>query len=600
MTATYRHDMAFGAQLSDGGVRFRLFAPDADRVDVITTRGDSKERRTPLEVLGGGWFETISPHACAGTRYAFSLDGAARKVPDPASRFQPDGVHAPSIVLDPAAFAWPDEWAGLPWPEHVFYELHIGTFTSAGTYTAARTKLAHLVALGVTALELMPLGDFPGQRNWGYDGVLPFAPSRNYGTPCELKAFIADAHEHGLAVYLDVVYNHFGPEGNYLHGYASPFYTERRQTPWGAALDVASDGSGDVRAFFIENALYWTQEYRFDGLRLDAVHAIYDGTERRFLRELALAVAKRSDRNVHLVLENDRNEAPLLEASFRAQWDDDAHHAMHATVTGERDGYYRDYADDPLARLGTTLTQGFAYQGEFSPYRDAPRGTPSAGLSLGSFVTFLQNHDQIGNRPCGDRITSLAPAQALRAIVAVYLLAPSPPLLFMGEEWGASSPFLFFCDFEPELARAVTAGRRNEFASFAGFADPAARERIPDPAARATFERSILRWEEVGADSHAAWLAYYTQLLAIRRTELAPRIARVRGADCSFKTIGTRGLQARFRLDDETTLALDANLGAHEVGGFASPPVGYVLFATHDPSYPDSIAPPWSVRWTLS
>ncbi|MDQ2908506.1 MAG: malto-oligosyltrehalose trehalohydrolase [Candidatus Eremiobacteraeota bacterium] len=599
MSATYRHDMPFGAQFADGRVRFRLYAPDATSVAVITTSAE-REQRIPLERRGDGWFETVTTDAGAGTEYAFSLDGAARRVPDPASRFQPGGVHAPSMVVDPASFAWPQKWSGLPWAEHVFYELHVGTFTPAGTYAAARTKLPHLVALGITAIELMPLADVPGERNWGYDGVLPFAPSHNYGTPDELKAFIVDAHEHGLAVYLDVVYNHFGPEGNYLHGYASTFYTERRQTPWGAAIDVGGEGRDDVRAFFIENALYWTQEYRFDGLRLDAVHAIYDGPERRFLRELARSIAERSDRTIALVLENDRNEAPLLEAGFRAQWNDDAHHAMHVIVTGEDDGYYRDYADDPVARLGTTLTQGFAYQGDFSAYRGVVRGSPSVTLTLGSFVTFLQNHDQIGNRPCGERITSLAPAPALRAIVAVYLLAPSPPLLFMGEEWGTSSPFLFFCDFEPELARAVTAGRRSEFASFAGFADPAARERIPDPAAPGTFARSTLHWDEIARDSHAAWLDYYTQLLAIRRRELAPRIADVRGTDCSFGKVGTRGLQARFRLDDGSTLALDANLGDGEQDGFAALPGGYVLFATHDPTYPDSIAPPWSVRWTLS
>ncbi len=511
MAVTYRHDMPFGAQLSDGGVRFRLYAPNAKHVDVIITDA-AAERRLPLMPDGDGWFETLDDRARAGTRYAFSLDGAALRVPDPASRFQPGGVHAASVVVDPAHFAWPENWHGLAWSDHVFYELHVGTFTAEGTYAGVRRKLPHLVTLGITALELMPLADFPGERNWGYDGVLPFAPAHVYGDPDELKALIADAHAHGLAVYLDVVYNHFGPEGNYLHGYASTFYTERRNTPWGAAIDFGADGDAVVRAFFIENALYWLNEYRFDGLRLDAVHAIYDGRERRFLRELARNVAERCTRPVHLILENDNNEAHLLEAGFRAQWNDDAHHAMHVIVTGERDGYYRDYADDPVARLGATLTHGFGYQGDFSAYRNAARGTPSAHLPLGSFITFLQNHDQIGNRPCGERIATLAAAEPLRAMLAVYLLAPSPPLLFMGEEWAASSPFLFFCDFEVDLARLVTQGRRNEFASFAGFAEPAARARIPDPSARETFERSILRWNETKDGSHAAWLEYYTRL----------------------------------------------------------------------------------------
>ncbi len=588
--------MPFGAQLCAGGVRFRLYAPNASRVEVFTTTSGAQCSMS-LTRDGAGWFEAVDGSARTGTRYAFSLDGSALRVPDPASRFQPDGVHAPSVVVDPTAFEWPTTWSGLLWSEHVFYELHVGTFTPEGTYAAARTKLDHLVALGITALEVMPLAEYPGERNWGYDGVLPFAPSHNYGAPDDLKAFIEDAHGHGLAVYLDVVYNHFGPEGNYLHGYAPTFYTERHHTPWGAAIDVEN---ATARAFFIENALYWTHEYRFDGLRLDAIHAIYDGPGRPFLRELARRVNERSDRPISLVLENDHNEAALLETGFRAQWNDDAHHAMHVIITGERDGYYGDYAADAVALLGKTLTTGFGYQGEFSAYRNAERGTPSGQLTLGSFVTFLQNHDQIGNRPFGDRINALAPSDALRAIVAVYLLAPSPPLLFMGEEWGASSPFLYFCDFEPELARAVTAGRRSEFGSFAAFADPAARERIPDPSARATFERSKLDWDEAVRETHGAWLAYYRQLLSIRRTELAPRIAGVRGTDTLSQTIGAAGLQARFRLDDGTALTLDANLGARNESGFAENPGGYVLFSTHDPTYQGSVAPAWSVRWTLA
>lgn len=600
MPVHFRHAMPFGAELTDGGVRFRLYAPTAKRVDLIFTNGHAgPESREALAAHNGGWFEATLQAAHAGTRYAFSLDGAELRVPDPASRFQPEGVHAASVVIDPLAFAWPDDgWRGRPWNEHVFYELHVGTFTPEGTYAAAQRKLGHLVELGITAIELMPLAEVPGTRNWGYDGVLPYAPTRNYGTPSELKALIAAAHARGLAMYLDVVYNHFGPEGNYLHGYAPTFYTERHKTPWGAAIDVEASEREDVRAFFIENALYWTQEYRFDGLRLDAVHAIFDGADRHFLRELARTVHERSDRPVNLVLENELNEAPLIEAGFRAQWNDDAHHAMHVLATGERDGYYADYAVDTVARLGRALTQGFIYQGEFSEHKGAQRGTPSAHLPLGSFVTFLQNHDQIGNRPFGDRITAVASEAALRALVAVLLLAPEPPLLFMGEEWGASTPFLFFCDFGPELARAVTEGRRSEFGSFAAFADPAARDRIPDPAAPTTFERSILRWDEREREPHRAWLAYYHALLAIRRSEVAPRIADLRGPEASFEAIGVTGLRVRFTLTGGT-LALDANLGSTATPGFTTLPGGNVLFATHDPSYPQTSAPPWSVRWTL-
>lgn len=599
MSRFYRHDMPFGSRVTNDGVRFRLYAPAASRVVVACEDGDG-ESISPLQALGGGWFEATVANARAGTRYAFMLDGAETRIPDPAARFAPSGVHGASLVVDPAAFAWPDdEPRSLPWNEHVFYEMHIGTFTPEGTYDAARAKLDDLAKLGVTALELMPLAEVPGTRNWGYDGVLPFAPTRNYGTPERLKAFVAAAHERGLAVYIDVVYNHFGPEGNYLHGYAPTFYTERHKTPWGAAIDVEADERSDVRAFFIENALYWTQEYRFDGIRFDAVHAIYDGAERRFLHELARTVRDRSDRRVYLVLENELNEAPLLDDAFQAQWDDDEHHVMHVLATNERDGYYADYADDTVARFGRTLTQGFAYQGEFSPHKGAERGYPSSRLSLGAFVTFLQNHDQIGNRPFGDRITAVAPDFAVRALVATFLLAPSPPMLFMGEEWGASTPFQFFCDFEPELARAVTEGRRNEFKSFAAFSDPAQRDRIPDPSAPETFENSKLRWEERERAPHDAWLDYYGRLLALRRIEIAPRIAGVSGLDASFELIGSRGLSVRFRLNDGTTLRLEANFADGELAGFRSLPSGYVVFTTHDPTYPNGIAPPWSVRWTL-
>ena len=598
MSRVYAHEMPFGSQLTEDGVRFRLYAPAASAVEVVFGEGPSLRRR-PLGALGGGWFEATLGDASAGTRYAFSLDGSETHVPDPASRYQPGGVHEPSIVVDPLAFSWPAAlWAGRPWHEHVFYELHVGTFTPEGTYAAAQAKLGALAELGITAVELMPLAEVPGARNWGYDGVLPFAPTRNYGTPDELKTFIAAAHAHGLAIYLDVVYNHFGPEGNYLHGYAPTFYTERHKTPWGAAIDVESAERGDVRAFFIENALYWTGEYRFDGLRFDAVHAIYDGADRHFLNELARTVQARSDRPIHLVLENERNEAPLLENGFRAQWNDDEHHVMHVLATGEKDGYYVDYAEDTVARFGRTLTQGFGYQGEFSKNKGETRGTESSRLPLGAFVNFLQNHDQIGNRPFGERITSIAPELPLRALLAAYLLAPSPPLLFMGEEWGAGTPFLFFCDFEPELARAVTEGRRNEFGSFAAFADPAQRDKIPDPSSAATFERSKLRWEERERAPHDGWLAYYRQLLSLRRAQIAPRIAGVRVSDASFETIGARGLQARFGLASGATLLLAANFGDAEQRGFARIEDSRAIFSTHPPVF-TGFAPPWSVRWSL-
>jgi malto-oligosyltrehalose trehalohydrolase len=597
VSTRFRHAMPFGAQIEDGGVRFRLYAPSAERVDLVYGTGDGDSTAT-LERVEGGFHELVAADAGPRTLYAFRIGDLT--FPDPASRYQPDGVHGRSLVVDPLAFAWPDDaWAGLPWNRHVFYEMHVGTFTPEGTYAAAQTKFDHLAALGVTAVELMPVADVPGTRNWGYDGVLPYSPSHNYGSPDELKAFIAAAHARGVAVYLDVVYNHFGPEGNYLHAYAPEFYTERHKTPWGAAIDVEAGNRDAVRAYFIENALYWLLEYRFDGLRFDAVHAIYDGEDRHFLRELATTVNARVDRPVHLVLENDANEAPLLEAGFRAQWDDDSHHAAHVAITGQRDGYYSDYAEGTIGLVGRTITQGFAYQGDPSRFRDGEvRGTPSAHLPLGAFVTFLQNHDQVGNRPFGERIGALAPHDALRAMLAVLLLAPPPPMLFMGEEWNASTPFLFFCDFEPELAALVTEGRRGEFAGFAEFADPEKRERIPDPVAPETFERSKLNWAEIAEPDHAGWFAYYARLLAIRNAEIAPLTARITGNDASYETMGERGLRAHFRLDDGTTLLLEANLGSEPLSGFASDAPGTVVFATHEPTFPNAVAPPWSVRWS--
>ena len=380
----------------------------------------------------------------------------------------------------------------------------------------------------MTAVELMPLAQPAGDRNWGYDGVLPFAPQRAYGPPDELKAFVDAAHARGLCVFLDVVYNHFGPEGNYLHAFAEPFFTERHHTPWGAAINVDARHAEVVREFFVQNSLYWLREYRFDGIRYDAVHEIRDDAPRPFLDELAARVRAGVEpgREIHLVLENDANEARWLDR-YDAQWNDDAHHAFHVLTTGETDGYYRDYAREPARLLARALAEGFAYQGEPSEHRGgAPRGEPSAALPSTAFVDFLQNHDQIGNRAFGERLAALAPDEAVRAATAVLLLAPAIPLLFMGEEWAASTPFLFFADFGGELALAVTEGRRREFAAWPSFADPATRDRIPDPQDPATMRASVLRWDERAQPAHAAVLALHRELLALRARLIVPRLAR--------------------------------------------------------------------------
>ncbi len=582
--------MPFGVELDAEGARFSLWAPTAKSV-ALRLAGPGPARTIEMPRRPDGWYELRVPDTAAGSRYVYLIDGSLQ-VPDPASRFQPDDVHGPSAVLDPLAFSWTDgDWKGRHWEEVVLYELHVGTFTPQGTFTAIKERLDYFVDLGVTAIELMPIADFPGKRNWGYDGVLLFAPDSAYGRPEDLKDLIQSAHAKGLMVFLDVVYNHFGPDGNYLHCYARDFFTDRHHTPWGSAINFDGTGSHTVRQFFIHNALYWLEEYHFDGLRLDAVHAIVDDSEPDILDELADAVTSGPgvDRRVHLVLENDHNAARYLgrdavgrPRSYSAQWNDDIHHALHVLATGESGGYYEDYAKHPVRHLARCLTEGFAYQGDPSPFRHgAPRGEPTQDIPLTAFVSFLQNHDQIGNRAFGERITALAPEAALRALTAVMLLAPSPPLLFMGQEWGAPEPFLFFCDFAAELAKAVTDGRRREFARFPEFSDPAARERIPDPNDPRTYQASILDWSRLELEAHMAWLRLHCELLEIRRREITPRLAGMQAGSAQARLLGDRALEAHWTLGDQSRLTLIANLGESAIKGVAAP-VAKLLYVSDD------------------
>ena len=564
MKRSYR--MAFGATPQSEGAAFRLYAPRARKVAL------QLEGRDRAMTRDGEWFALAVAEATPGMRYRYVIDGE-RAVPDPASRFQPQDVNGPSEIVAPEAFEWTDEtWSGRPWHEAVTYELHLGAFTREGTYRAATGELERLRDLGITAIELMPLADFAGARNWGYDGVLPFAPDSSYGRPEELKALICAAHRLGLMVFLDVVYNHFGPEGNYLALYAPGFFAPR-ETGWGRSLDF----SGIARRFFIENALYWLIEYHFDGLRLDAVHAIDDQGRPHFLDELAkTARAACGDRHIHLVLENDRNEARRLERDHRgapsyydAQWNDDFHHAIHVVLTGEADGYYADYVEAPVDYLGRALAQGFAYQGARSPFRQAARGEASAHLPPLAFVDFLQNHDQIGNRAFGERLITLVSRDALMAAIAIQLLAPAPPLLFMGEELGATMPFLFFCDFDGELADAVRDGRRREFARFSAFATREARERIPDPLAIETFRRSNIVPATEDPDLGIAKL--YRQLLDLRRREITPRLTGARPFSARHRSKAA-GLSVEWNLPDGSRLVLVANLAPTSAAPLASPP----------------------------
>jgi maltooligosyltrehalose trehalohydrolase len=604
-----RHDMPFGAECrSDGSVSFRLWAPAARRVELCL--GNAKDpMRFPLDRRDNGWFELVTNAAGAGTKYKFRIDNE-REVPDPASRFQPQDVNGPSEVIDPDAFDWQDlAWRGRPWEEAVIYELHVGAFTPRGTFAAIAEHLDYLSDLGITALELMPVGDFPGQRNWGYDGVFPFAPDSTYGRPEDLKELIQSAHSRDIMVLLDVVYNHFGPEGNYLGFYAPQFFTDRHRTPWGKGINFDGPESRVVRDFFIDNALYWLNEYHFDGLRLDAVHAITDDSELHILAELADAVRKSlgQDRHIHLVLENDSNQSRYLRRSegcqpqaYTAQWNDDIHHALHVLITGERDGYYCDYSKQPIDQLGRCLINGFAFQGETSLHRDSqPRGESTDGLPLTAFISFMQNHDQIGNRAFGERITKIADSSAVRAAAAILLLAPSPPMIFMGEEFGAETPFLFFCDFKGDLAAAVTAGRRDEFARFSRFTDPADRERIPDPNAVTTFEASRLNWNVITQPRHREWLGLYRQLLKLRRDRILPLLSTACRVQADYEVRGNRGLTARWKFSDNSQLTLVANLRSESLSLLDVPdkPILYANNQVSIDALQQGILPAWSVVW---
>jgi maltooligosyltrehalose trehalohydrolase len=549
MSGRFRHAMPYGAELQgDGRTRFRLWAPDVAQVRLELNPGGLH----PMRALDDGWHECIR-EAPAGTAYRYRVREDL-SVPDPASRLQQGGdVHGASVVVDPGAYAWqhPD-WTGRPWREAVIYELHAG---ACGGFRGVRDRLPRLHALGITAIELMPVAQFPGARNWGYDGVLPYAPAAAYGTPDELKALVDEAHGQGLMVILDVVYNHFGPDGNFLGDYASPFFrADGPQTPWGAAIDVALPQVGD---FFVHNALYWLEEFRFDGLRLDAVHALHNPA---WLLSLAARVrAAMGERQAHLILENEANQAHLLGAGrFDAQWNDDFHNALHVLLTGETAGYYGAYASDPIARLARCLAEGFAWQGE--PMRGKPRGEPSGALSPLRFVDFLQNHDQVGNRALGERLSVLADPQLLDAAYALLLLTPAMPMLFMGEEWASRTPFLFFTDHQTETLRAaVREGRRKEFAEFDGYGQASA---LPDPNAASTFERSRPDPHEAASPAGIARLTLIRLLLAQRRRHLTPHLEQAR--PLGAQVIGERALQARWQLGD-TRLHVYCNLGDQAV-----------------------------------
>ncbi len=569
----------------DGTTRFALWAPDAVKVAVKLGDGKVFDLYQSLD----GWFCSSVEECAAGTSYQFIINNELA-VPDPAARAQLNDVHGASVVVDPA-YPWTSvTWHGRPWHETVIYEMHVGLF---GGFANVEAALPDLVDLGITAIELMPLGEFPGARNWGYDGVLLFAPKSSYGTPSELKSLIDKAHELGLMVFVDVVYNHFGPDGNYIGQYAKGFFRDDIQTPWGAAIDFRRP---QVRNFFIENALMWVLDYRVDGLRFDAVHAI---SEKDFLIELAEHVrgSISPNRHVHLMLENDDNNASLIENSFDAQWNDDGHNILHHILTGEAEGYYANFKDQATAKLVRFLGEGFVYQGQLMSKGHA-RGTPSGHLPPTKFILFLQNHDQVGNRAFGERLSLLADPETLKVAVALMLLCPMIPLLFMGEELGSHQPFLFFTDHNDELSKLVCDGRRKEFADFSLFADEASLESIPDPNELSTFENSRVDYAQHQAADHQTWRNFYKRLLALRVDELTPHLPGTisQGAD----SLAEHAVTAAWKLGDGSLWRIYANFSYENVSAAPSWGNATVVFehGILKPQYQEGILPAQSILVT--
>jgi maltooligosyltrehalose trehalohydrolase len=539
--------LVHGPEVRDDGVRFTVWAPALER---LAFRVGAREH--PATRDAGGWHSVFVPGAKAGDRYAVVLpDG--RALPDPGSRRQPDGVHGPSQVWDPRRHAWRNPYAGLPLDELVFYELHVGTFTKEGTLDAAAARLGELAELGVTCVELLPVQPFPGRRNWGYDGVALHAVHEDYGGPDALQRFVDRAHGVGLAVCLDVVYNHLGPEGNYLPVFG-PYFTERHKSPWGAGVNYDGEGSAAVRAYAVQAALSWVKDFRADALRLDAVHAIPDDSPRHIVAEICdavLAHAKESGRQIHVVAESDLEDRKVVDPppggwGCSAMWADDFHHALHALLTGERGAFYVDFGE--VRQLARALAEGFVFQGEVASYRKKPWGTDTKGLAPARFVFCSQNHDQVGNRPTGERLSALVPPEALFRVATVVVLGSGLPLLFMGEEYGETAPFLYFTSHgDPALAKAVTEGRKAEFI--------AAADEVPDPQDEATFRRSMLTHRRDGR--HGALREHYRHLLGVRR-----RHARTIGARWPEVTSEGRAVTWRW-----PGLEVAVNLGKESAGG---------------------------------
>lgn len=586
-----------------GEVRFCLWAPGQNDVRLRLNGED-----TPMTRSDDGWFEILATGVAPGAQYQFVLDDGLA-IADPASRAQKTDVHGPSLVIDPTDYEWQKPgWNGRPWEEAVIYELHIGTFTTAGTFLSAIDRLPYLARLGITAIEIMPVAQFGGNRGWGYDGVLLYAPHSAYGSPQDFKAFIDAAHGHGIMVILDVVYNHFGPDGNYLPACAPEFFHPDTPTPWGAAIAYEKD---PVRRFFIENALYWLEEFNLDGLRFDAVDQIRDESKPHFLIEVAERIrAEYPDRPIHLTTEDNRNVTFLHERGqdggvphHTGEWNDDFHNVAHVIATGETDAYYKDFAEGPHRHLARVLAEGFAHQGEIAPSTGKKRGTSSKHLPPAAFVDFIQNHDQVGNRALGERLLTLAGDNKVKALMTMLLLSPHIPLLFMGEEFGEDRPFLFFTDFHGDLAKIVREGRRKEFAGHAGFREGEGdTSDIPDPNAQKTFDDCKLDWNKLETEIGRNWTGFVEDMLTLRRDTIVPLLGAARGnAGKILKTDGDT-VAVSWTLGN-ATLSMAANLS--DEASQRPDMAGRVLHETTSghgngkAGDNDGLLPPWTVVVTI-
>ena len=574
---------SLGAVVHEEHTTFEVWAPEARRIELVIEK-ETDSINQPLQLSADGKWRCLSPEIAAGELYRYRINGD-RVLPDPASRFQPHGVHGPSQVIDPHPFGWSDQnWRGIRMQEAILYELHVGTFSEEGTFAGVEKRLQYLADLGVNAIELMPLGDFPGNRNWGYDGVALFAPARCYGRPEDLRQLVNAAHTLGIAVLIDVVYNHFGPDGAYAPSFSPYYFTSQHKTFWGDAINLDGPDSSAVRSFFIENALYWLHEFHMDGLRLDATHSMIDESQRHFVRELVTRIRSTiQHRNILLIAEDHRNLAYTIKPEAQggwgldAVWSDDFHHEVRRLLAGDSEGYFRDYKGSVLD-VAKTIQNGWLFTGQYSEYYKALRGTDPKDIGPQRFVFFLQNHDQVGNRAHGERLHHQIEDASYRAAATLLLCAPQAPLLFMGQEWGADSPFFYFTDHHEELGLAVRDGRIKEFQHFSAFSDSVAQMTIPDPQSFETFLKSKLNWKELASDRHACLLRLYRSLLEIRKRERAVHAPSSRQAS----PINENALLLKLEADSSTIFVMIQFRGA---GVISLPGKCEVLMNTEDPQF---------------